>query len=253
MQKLHEGKILNDTTFELYEYNSMGVVVKQKYRGAWLLVDNGCLAHPTTVPPIKTTTSKSEIRFSAWLESLRKDVECTFGILKGRWRILKTGVRLHGVIAADKVFTTCCALHNWLLEVDGLDARWEEGVRSDWDVGACDEEDMIPDAVARLRHPVKQRNYDLSGMGAGSDGYTEHENSCDPAPDRNNHSTTEEHCRGARDHGGDTFVTRVQVVRNLSLRDFGSRLVTHFNIAFNQNEIIWPRRTGTGQPAGRTI
>jgi hypothetical protein len=29
-------------------------------------------------------------------ESLRRDVECCFGILKGRWRILKVGVRLHG-------------------------------------------------------------------------------------------------------------------------------------------------------------
>lgn len=38
------------------------------------------------------TTSRMEIRFSAWLESLRKDVECTFGILKGQWRVLKTGV-----------------------------------------------------------------------------------------------------------------------------------------------------------------
>ena len=37
-----------------------------------------------------------EIRWSKWLESMRKDVECTFGIMKGRWRILSglPGVRL---------------------------------------------------------------------------------------------------------------------------------------------------------------
>lgn len=28
---------------------------------------------------------------------------------------------------------TCCALHNWLLDIDGLDANWENGVRSDWE------------------------------------------------------------------------------------------------------------------------
>jgi DDE superfamily endonuclease len=127
MQALHQGSILDDVPFELYVYDSSGAaVVKQKYRGAWLLVDNGYLAHPTTVPPIKTTNSRAEIRFLAWLESLRKDVECTFGILKGRWRILKTDVRLHGVEAAHKIFSTCCAPHNWLLEEDGLDERWEE-------------------------------------------------------------------------------------------------------------------------------
>jgi hypothetical protein len=44
-----------------------------------------------------------------------KDVKCTFGILKGRWRILKAGVRIHGVDGVDDVWLTCCALHNWLL------------------------------------------------------------------------------------------------------------------------------------------
>jgi hypothetical protein len=43
-----------------------------------------------------------EIRWSKWLESMRKDVECTFGILKGRWRILKSGIRIEGVDAVDK-------------------------------------------------------------------------------------------------------------------------------------------------------
>ena len=108
------------------------------------------------------------------------------------------------MIAADKVFTTCCALHNWLLEVDGLGAWWEESVRSDWDSGAsyvdgaCDEKNMVPDAVVRLRHPVKQHNYDLSGMGAGSDGYTEHK-FCYPTPEENNVSTHEEHHRSVHD------------------------------------------------------
>ena len=65
---------------------------------------------------------------------MRKDVECTFGILKGRWRILKAGIRLHGVKAADKIWKTCCALHNWLLDIDGLLANWQHGsyLESNW-------------------------------------------------------------------------------------------------------------------------
>lgn len=100
-----DGIIMNDMFFDsLYEESttaidvnknagnsttSSDVVVKKtpRYQGAWLLVDNGHLAWPTTVPPIKTTGSRIEIRFSSWLESMRKDVESTFlGILKGRWR-----------------------------------------------------------------------------------------------------------------------------------------------------------------------
>ena len=87
---------------------------------------------------------------------MRKDVECTFGILKGRWRILKTGVRVYGVNKVDDLWMTCCALHNWLLEIDRISGRWEVGVLvSDWegDLGRMDFDGLsqsIPNAIARL-------------------------------------------------------------------------------------------------------
>ena len=70
---------------------------------------------------------------SEWLESLRKDVECTFGILKGCWRILKSGIRIYGVTEPDKVWLTCCAFHKMFLDIDGLDLQWQNGVLSDWE------------------------------------------------------------------------------------------------------------------------
>ena len=123
MKGIKEGRLLNDVEFELYEWmdERKETATVHRYKGVWLLVDNGYLSWSTTVPPFKETSSRAELRFSQWLESLRKDVECTFGILKGRWRILKTGIRIHGVESADKIWLTCCALHNWLLETDGLD------------------------------------------------------------------------------------------------------------------------------------
>jgi hypothetical protein len=45
--------------------------------------------------------------------------------------VLKTGIRLFGTDGPDKVFLTCCALHNCLLEIDGLDQKWEDGVNCD--------------------------------------------------------------------------------------------------------------------------
>ena len=53
---------------------------------------------------------------------------CTFGILKGGWHILKTGIWLHGIEKGDQVWFTCCALHNLLLEVDCLSDEWDGGV-----------------------------------------------------------------------------------------------------------------------------
>jgi hypothetical protein len=124
MQQLRHGDIvLRDVIFELYDRDDNGTIITSSYEGAWLLVGNSYLSH-------STTNKRSKIRFSAWLEYLQKDVECTFGILKGRWQILKTGIRLFGVDAANIIFLTYCALHNWQLEVDGLDEKWQDGVAS---------------------------------------------------------------------------------------------------------------------------
>ena len=109
MLKMYRGAAIDEFVFELYDRkkdvnnNNKTAVVKRRYRGAWLLVvDNGYHSWATTVPPIKTTIHKREIRFSSWLESMRIDVEYTFGILKGRFRILKSGIRLAGIKSADK-------------------------------------------------------------------------------------------------------------------------------------------------------
>jgi hypothetical protein len=54
--------------------------------------------------------------FNSNLESIRnKDVECTFGILKKRWRILDYGFNYYCMKDCEKIFTVCCMLHNMLL------------------------------------------------------------------------------------------------------------------------------------------
>jgi hypothetical protein len=90
-----------------------------KYSGCYLIVDNGYLRWSTTVPPTKSLLTQQKLRWSNWLESMRK--ECTFGILKGRWRILKTGIRLHRIDSCDRIWKTRCALHKMLLDINWLD------------------------------------------------------------------------------------------------------------------------------------
>jgi hypothetical protein len=41
--------------------------------------------------------------------------ECTFGVLKKRWRILKSDIELHSMVDVENIFLTCCCLHNELL------------------------------------------------------------------------------------------------------------------------------------------
>ncbi|KAI2511437.1 Plant transposon protein [Fragilaria crotonensis] len=139
-------------SFELLDKHGKAVCMK----GAYVIVDNGYLQWSTTVPPFKDSSSRAEVRFSQWLESLRKDVECTFGILKNRWRILKTGIRLHNTEIADNIWLTCCALHNMLvLNVDGLNRGWQNGVPSYWEVNGNGNLEVsdLPRAIRRLNSP----------------------------------------------------------------------------------------------------
>jgi hypothetical protein len=145
---IHEGKILQDVRFRLYSWSGQigsSTLESTVYAGPWGLVDNGYHRWPSTQAPAKHTLLRCEERLSEWIESFRKDAECTFGILKGRFRVLRTGIRLDGPAASDKVWLTCCALHNFLIEEDGLE---------DWDgvLGLNDVSDMryAPFALQRL-------------------------------------------------------------------------------------------------------
>lgn len=59
--------------------------------------------------------------WSEWLESVRKDVECTIGIVKIRNQILMKPCEFHSLALMTDIFAMCCILHNMLLCYDGLD------------------------------------------------------------------------------------------------------------------------------------
>ena len=84
MSGIHDGSVLNDCNFELLACGKDGVVKTLRFRGAYLIVDNGYLNWSCTVPPFRVTNNIDKIRWSKWLESMHKDVECSFGILKGK-------------------------------------------------------------------------------------------------------------------------------------------------------------------------
>lgn len=65
-------------------------------------------------------STADEIAYREHVESVRKDIECFFGVLKGRFRILKLPLLYRGIHKLDSIFQTCCALHNMLHSYDGL-------------------------------------------------------------------------------------------------------------------------------------
>jgi len=80
--------------------------------------------------PYKFSSDHNRLRWSKTLESIRKDVECTFGIMKRRFRILRTPVEYRQPVRIEQLFKTCCHLHNRLLVHDGLDTIGD--LESDW-------------------------------------------------------------------------------------------------------------------------
>ena len=153
---------------------------------------------------------------------MRKDVECTFGIMKARWRILKFPIQVHGTKAVDKIWMTCCALHNWLLEINGCNDEWTSHFNMN-NNNMDDNEGTVPFAVQQL-------NANYSGMGPGTDLPEV------PELDLNEKAL----CNTT---GMDVIdVEGINIVRNLSLDTFCGSLIQHFDIRYKRKELVWPKQ-----------
>jgi DDE superfamily endonuclease len=235
MCAVHEGKILQDVTFTLYSWEGeigRSNLEATKYCGAWGLVDNGYHRWSCTQAPAKHSLLRTEERLSEWIESFRKDAECTFGILKGRFRVLKTGIRLDGPEAADKVWLTCCALHNMLLSEDGLD---------DWsgEMGLNDIEDFrhAPFALQRLGEDV------FADFGSRQHEQLARDNEIRRRRAEGEDTDGEdENFEQENDVGGPVRygIGGAVVVNSLSYDDFRNRLVEHFDILHRKQRVKWP-------------
>ena len=80
---VNNGKLHEDYEFKLYEKDVDNEIQQITYKGVWFMVDNEYISWSCTVPPSSNGTTYEIIRFSEWLESIKKDVECAFGIMKG--------------------------------------------------------------------------------------------------------------------------------------------------------------------------
>ena len=80
LRDIQNGSKYSDYVFQLYEYGPTGEINTVNYKGVWLIGDNGYDSDWTCIQfPIKDPLTMIESRYSKWLESLRKDIECTFG------------------------------------------------------------------------------------------------------------------------------------------------------------------------------
>jgi len=138
-------------------------------------------------------------------------------------------MHLEGAVAADRVWLTCCALHNWLLEVDGLDVEWD-GEFGNNDPSECRR--CAPMAIRSLTNPQLQ-----------SFGSREHEN--ESAENLRLAGNTDDNIDDDDDMVTDLVTDEDGAIflNSLSCADFRNRLVVHFDILHRHNKIRWPTRT----------
>ena len=98
----NDGVIPDDFEFTLYEHSKNGEIIETTCKGVWFMLGNDCLTWSRTIPPVKYGASCKAIHFSEWLESMIEDVECTFGVLKGRFCTLRRSLRFAKVSHSDK-------------------------------------------------------------------------------------------------------------------------------------------------------
>lgn len=116
VMQMHEGGLYSDKEFLLCHENGR----YYRHKGYYLICDGGYHRWRVLQCPVHHSGDPRTARWSKRLTSTRKDVECTFGILKGRFRILKLPLQFHEVEFINQIFATCAVLHNRLLEYDGL-------------------------------------------------------------------------------------------------------------------------------------
>jgi hypothetical protein len=113
----------------LWSYYTAEGRIEQE-RSAYLICDNSYHHWPILIFPYADADCTSlEGYFSTNLESIWKDVECTFGILKKCWRILNDELYYRDINTCDKIFVTCCCLNNFLIDLmEQMNVRVGRGV-----------------------------------------------------------------------------------------------------------------------------
>lgn len=119
------NKLRYDPAYTELKYELIGV--DEPISGAYVLSDGGYHAWRALQFPLRHCGGDRDLaRWSRRLESVRKDVECSFGMLKGRFRVLKSAITIRDKTQVDNIFYTCCVLHNHLIVADGRDLEnWD--------------------------------------------------------------------------------------------------------------------------------
>lgn len=146
------------TDFRYKIYTAIGQ--EEEMKGVYTLCDGGYHKWLTSICGSKHADAADLKGWSGLCESVRKDVECVFGILKKRFAILAGRFLNYESADIDRTVKVCCILHNMVLHASGLA-----------DVGSDELHWKTVDAAEAKRYGL--RLDDMSGFIVGSQAKTD--------------------------------------------------------------------------------
>jgi hypothetical protein len=209
------GGVYKNVKWKAYDENENVVEMKDPY----VLVDGGYHRWRHTISASRLNVDPDFMQWRAKLESVRKDIEDVFGILKGRFRILKLPLMFHKKEEIDNVVHCAVALHNMLRDWDGLSV-WER--EADWkgkDALFNNEDDDLGVPLVQGRPVAADVDFSFRGISE--------------FPHRVFIQQEYDASQGK--------LVDCRVEETNDFYDLQKKLLAHFKVASRKNEVIWLR------------
>ncbi|GKE20315.1 ALP1-like protein isoform X1 [Tanacetum coccineum] len=120
------------------------VVNGHTYRKGYYLADGIYPAWSTFVKTFSVARDEKSLKFKRVQEAARKDIERAFGVLQGRWGIIRQPARAMQINTLKRIMYCCIILHNMILEDEGFEVNFRDmfvnpalNIVRDW-VKRCD-------------------------------------------------------------------------------------------------------------------
>jgi hypothetical protein len=91
---------LDDIEYQVFDRTGR----KHWAKGGYVISDGGFVNAGVFIDPDHQRMDRDSVIWSEWVESVRKDVECLFGILKARFRFLRNGIPYHKAPTIEAAF-----------------------------------------------------------------------------------------------------------------------------------------------------
>jgi hypothetical protein len=146
---LNQSPLFNDVV-DGYAPTVNFKVNNHDYYMGYYLADGIYPSWPVFMKQVPCPQTPEDRHFSEVQASLRKDIECTFGVLKKRFNIISSPGRSYSVRILGLIMRTCVILHNMIIDDerdDGHDDNYETVISA---VGPAVNNGPTPPLAARL-------------------------------------------------------------------------------------------------------